>query len=187
MLNLIEAGIALYSPHTAFDSARNGINRQLADMFGLLSVQPLRPNPNGASHPPAAQLGEIPGAGRFGDLPLPCSLDELCESVKRLLKVRRLQRVGQPQAMIRRLGIACGAAAEFIPDALAAGCDALLTGEARFHDCLRARDSGLALILPGHYATERPAVETLADVLQVQFADVAVLASRRETDPVEIV
>lgn len=186
LLNLIEAGIALYSPHTAFDSARSGINRQLADLFGLLAIQPLRPKSNGQDSP-ATPLAEIPGAGRFGDLPLPCCLDELCESTKRLLNVPRLQRVGQPTAMIRRLGMACGAAAEFIPDALAAGCDALLTGEARFHDCLRARDSGLSLILPGHYVTERPAVESLADVLQQQFADSMVTASRRESDPVEFV
>lgn len=186
LLKLISAGIALYSPHTAFDSARGGINQQLAERFGLLTVHPLRikPNPVNSVTP---LLEGASGAGRFGDLPQPCTLDELCESTKQLLNIPSLQRVGPPAATIRRLGIACGAAAEFIPDALAADCDALLTGEARFHDCLRARDSGLALILPGHYATERPAVEALADLLQEHFAGVTVTASAQEHDPVEIV
>ncbi|MDB5341376.1 MAG: NGG1p interacting factor 3 protein [Planctomycetaceae bacterium] len=186
LLSLIGAGIALYSPHTAFDSASAGINQQLAERFGLLGVHPLRikPNPVTSGSP---LLEGASGAGRYGDLPQPCTLDELCESTKQQLNIASLQRVGSPAATIRRLGIACGAAAEFIPDALAAGCDALLTGEARFHDCLRARDSGLALILPGHYATERPAVETLADILQSHFADLTVSASVQEHDPVEIV
>ncbi|MES2793306.1 MAG: Nif3-like dinuclear metal center hexameric protein [Planctomycetota bacterium] len=186
LLSLIGAGIALYSPHTAFDSASAGINQQLAERFGLLGIHPLRikANPTNTVVP---LLEGASGAGRFGDLPQPCSLDELCEQTKQFLNIPYLQRVGQPGAMIRRLGVACGAAAEFIPDALAADCDALLIGEARFHDCLRARDSGLALILPGHYATERPAVETLAELLQTQFADVTVSASVQEHDPVEIV
>ena len=186
LLSLIGAEIAVYSPHTAFDSASAGINQQLAKQFGLLDVHPLRVKPNPVNS--LSSLAEVEcGAGRCGDLPQPCTLDELCQSTKRVLNIPRLQRVGQPAATMRRLGIACGAAAEFIPDALAAGCDALLTGEARFHDCLRARDSGLALILPGHYATERPAVESLAEVLQSQFANLTVTASVREHDPVQIV
>ena len=186
LLTLVGSGISLYSPHTAFDSAAAGINQQLAERFGLLGVHPLRIKPNPVNSPLSLMEGAS-GAGRFGDLPQPCTFDELCESTKQLLNVSRLQRVGQPSATIRRLGVACGAAAEFIPDALAAGCDALLTGEARFHDCLRARDSGLALILPGHYATERPAVETLAELLQTKFAGITVTASVQEHDPVEIV
>ncbi len=186
LLSLIGARIALYSPHTAFDSASAGINQQLAARFGLLSVHPLRIKPNPVNT--VAPLSEgASGAGRYGDLPQPCTLDELCESTKQVLNIPALQRVGQPAATIRRLAIACGAAAEFIPDALASDCDALLTGEARFHDCLRARDSGLALILPGHYATERPAVESLADLLQSQFPNLTVSASVQEHDPVEIV
>ncbi len=186
LLCLIGAGIALYSPHTAFDSASAGINQQLAERFGLLGIHPLRIKPNpGNSGAPLSEGAS--GSGRYGDLPQPCTLDELCESTKQQLNISGLQRVGSSSAAIRRLGIACGAAAEFIPDALAAGCDALLTGEARFHDCLRARDSGLALILPGHYATERPAVEALADTLQSHFPNVTVSASVQEHDPVEIV
>ena len=47
-----------------------------------------------------------------------------------------------------------------------ARADLLLSGEMRFHDFLQARANGLALILPGHYATEalryRGAGRTLA-------------------------
>jgi putative NIF3 family GTP cyclohydrolase 1 type 2 len=42
----------------------------------------------------------------------------------------------------------------------------------------------MAMLLPGHYATERFAVEELAEHLQSRWGDVDVLASRRESDPV---
>jgi dinuclear metal center YbgI/SA1388 family protein len=42
---LARAGVAVYSPHTAYDSAEGGINDQLASRLGLLDVRPLRPGP----------------------------------------------------------------------------------------------------------------------------------------------
>jgi putative NIF3 family GTP cyclohydrolase 1 type 2 len=64
------------------------------------------------------------------------------------------------------------------------GCDCFVTGEARFHTCLEAEARGIALILAGHFASERFAVEALAEVLAVQFPTAVVWASRREFDPV---
>jgi putative NIF3 family GTP cyclohydrolase 1 type 2 len=81
------------------------------------------------------------------------------------------------------VAVACGAAAEFLADAARVRADVFLTGEARFHDYLSARSRGVAMILPGHYATERPAVEELAARLAIQFPDVRVWPSRREADP----
>src|SRR6185295_17432474 len=43
LLDLIRAGISIYSPHTAFDSAAAGINQQLAEALGLKNIQPLEP------------------------------------------------------------------------------------------------------------------------------------------------
>ena len=83
------------------------------------------------------------------------------------------------------LGIACGAAAEFLRDAARCGCEAFLTGEARFHACLEAESLTVAMILPGHYATERPAMLRLAEVLKSQFPELAVQASDRESDPIQ--
>jgi dinuclear metal center YbgI/SA1388 family protein len=42
---LARAGIAVYSPHTAYDSARGGINDQLADRLELQHRQPIQPGP----------------------------------------------------------------------------------------------------------------------------------------------
>src|SRR5262245_14198776 len=42
VLALARAGIAVYSPHTAFDNANGGINDRLAARLGLTEVRPLR-------------------------------------------------------------------------------------------------------------------------------------------------
>ncbi len=46
---LARAGIAIASPHTAFDNTQNGINDILCRRLGLLEVSPLRPIPTKGS------------------------------------------------------------------------------------------------------------------------------------------
>jgi dinuclear metal center YbgI/SA1388 family protein len=172
LLDLIAAHIAVYSSHTAFDSACQGVNDQLATGLGLRGVAPLVPHPEGQ------------GTGRWGSLSEPLTLGELADRLKEFLSIERLQMVGQPEQMIRTVAIGCGAADELLDAARQNNCDAMVIGEARFHTCLEAEASGIALLLPGHFASERFAVEALADVLARQFPDVAVWPSRRESDPV---
>ena len=93
--------------------------------------------------------------------------------------------VKRPATTMRILSIVCGAGGEMMTEALRARADVFLTGEMRFHDYLAAQTQGLALILPGHYATERFAVEELAQRLQENWGELRVWASRRESDPVK--
>ncbi|MGE0534566.1 MAG: Nif3-like dinuclear metal center hexameric protein [Pirellulales bacterium] len=169
---LASAGVAIYSPHTAFDSASDGINALLASRLKLRNPSPLVPHPIG------------PGTGRFGELPRSCTLSEFAGQLKVCLSTEHLEYVGDPEMAIANVGIACGSAAELIPAAEAAGCDVLLTGEARFHDCLEAEARSIALVLVGHYASERPGVEHLADVLARKYPSIETWASRRERDPI---
>lgn len=176
---LASNGIAVYSPHTAFDSARDGINQQLADGLGLTNVKPLIP----LEQTDNASLEGL-GTGRRGDCP-PLTLGTLASSVESFLHVDGLHLVGDAEMEITRVGIGCGSAGEFIRPAIRAGCQALLTGEARFHTCLEAKALGIAMILPGHYASERFALETLAAQLADEFKDASVWASHQESDPLK--
>ena len=81
------------------------------------------------------------------------------------------------------MAVACGSAGEFLEPAQAAGCECLVTGEVRFHTCLEAEVAGMSLVLAGHFASERFAVEQLAGVLAAQFPALQVWASRQEKDP----
>jgi dinuclear metal center YbgI/SA1388 family protein len=278
LLDLAQAGVAVYSPHTAFDNAVGGINDQLALTIGLVDVGPLRRREaagecklvvfvpeadlarvsdalfdagagrigqysqcsfrtagtgtffgSEASNPARGQKGRreevaewrleavcpeervaaaitalrkahsyeepaydvVPlrprlsarGEGRIGRLPQPLSLESLGRIVKERLAAAFVHTVGDRARAINRVAIACGAGGEFLGDAVGAGADLLLTGEVRFHDCLSAEARGVALLLPGHYATERCGVESLAERLTREWPDVEVWASRAERDP----
>jgi dinuclear metal center YbgI/SA1388 family protein len=176
ILDLIRGGIAVFSPHTAFDSAGQGINQLLAERLELQNIVPLRD----ATAEPLAGLG----AGRTGRLPRSCRLSEFLERIRQQLRIEHLQYVGHPDRTVSQVAIACGSAAEFLKDAAQHGCDLFLTGEARFHACFEAQQRDVALVLAGHYATERPGVEFLAECLQQAFPKLRVWASERECDPV---
>ena len=123
------------------------------------------------------------GEGRVGELREPLPLAEVARRVRLALSAGDVQVVGDSAKPIQRIALACGAAGEFTRDAIEARADLFITGEMRFHDILTARDSGLTLVLPGHYASERPAIEELADRLANDWPGVAVWASRRESNP----
>ena len=95
-----------------------------------------------------------------------------------------MQMVGGPQQPVRTVAVACGAAGEFLDPARQLGCDCLLLGEARFHTCLEAEAAGIGLLLAGHFASERFAQESLAEILARRFPELEVWASRQECDPV---
>jgi dinuclear metal center YbgI/SA1388 family protein len=124
-----------------------------------------------------------PGEGRIGSLPVAESLATLSRRVKETLRAGSLSFVGDPDRRVATLALACGAGDDFLGDAHAAGADAFLTGEARFHRALEAEALGLGLIVAGHHATERPGVEDLARRIEAAFPGVDVWASRREADP----
>jgi dinuclear metal center YbgI/SA1388 family protein len=172
LLDLIAARIAVYSPHTAFDSAFQGVNHRLATGLGLRGIMALVPHAEGQ------------GTGRWGWLPEALSLRDLSNRLKKFLSIERLQMVGRPGQAIRMVAVGCGAADSLLDAARQIGCDAMVLGEARFHTCLEAEAAGIGLLLPGHFASERFAVVCLADVLRKQFPDVQIWASRHEQDPV---
>ncbi len=132
-------------------------------------------------YPLRAQPGTL-GAGRIGNLPETESLQTLAQRVKARLPANPVQVVGPQNKQVRRVAVACGAGGDLLPDAIRANADVFLTGELRFHDCLAAEADGVGLVLPGHYATERPGVEELAEILHREFPQVQVWASRREAD-----
>lgn len=174
LLELIRGGVAVYSPHTAFDSAAEGINQQLADGIGLSDLRPLVPN--------SAAIQDL-GSGRLGVLAKPVSLSEVAGRLKQFVRVEQVQLVGDPTQRIQRVAVACGSAGSFLEPALRAKCDLLITGETSFHTCLEAEATGIALLLAGHFASERFGVERLAEIVGRQFSSIECWPSVDERDP----
>ena len=78
ILKLLQHGIAVYSPHTSWDNAPQGINQQLAELLGLTNIRPLRPRSASLGckivvYVPETALGAVQealwsaGAGGIGD------------------------------------------------------------------------------------------------------------------------
>jgi dinuclear metal center YbgI/SA1388 family protein len=193
LLELCAARIAVYSPHTAFDSAAQGINRQFAEGLELQDIKPLLPKQDttelasaeedlsGATQPASV---ELLGAGRNGRLASPLALSEFAERVRNFLHLAEVRGVGSADQRVSRVAIACGSGGDFLGAARRRGCDCLVTGEANFHACLEAEATGVALILTGHFASERFAVERLADYLSAAFPTLQIWPSRDERDPI---
>lgn len=174
LLLLMENRIAIYSPHTAFDSSADGVNEGLAREFGVECPQPLRGTD--------AESGV--GAGRWGPLPTAVRLGDFLETVRKAGRTSRVEYCGDLERVIRSVAVACGSAAEFLQDAVQKNCDVFVTGEARFHSVLEARSAAMSLVLMGHYASERPAVERLAEQLAAQTG-ITVKPSHAEQDPLQ--
>ena len=179
LLQLIGAGTAIYSAHTAFDSAVEGINQMWANSLGLKSVVPL------ILQDPSSDSSD--GAGRVGKLSEPISLDELVRRLASDVGATTPRRVGAADQKITKVAFACGSGGTFLSAAKRCGCDALITGEATFHACLEAESQGIGLGLLGHYWSERFAMERLAEQLSALIADLTIWPSQAEHDPIAAV
>lgn len=166
--------IAVYSPHTAFDSAARGINQLLAERLALADVRPLCPS---------KENPEL-GTGRVGILPQPMPFLEFAQFVKTTLQLKSVQVAGTLKGVVDRVAVACGASGTLLQNVHAAGCQAFVLGETRFHTCVEAEFLGVGLCLLGHYQSERLGVEHLTDLLRDRFPQLEIWASQAEADPI---
>ena len=141
------------------------VNDQLAALLGLTDV-------------------EAVGMGRAAGLPQgETALAAFAETVKAALGIPQVLAVDGGRA-VRRVLLIGGSGGSAVEDALASGCDTLLTGEAQHHELLLAQQLGLNLLVAGHFATENPAMTGLCYALQAAFGDCATcLLSQDNRDP----
>lgn len=179
LLALIEAKVAVYSPHTAFDSAREGINQCLAEALQLEDIRPLAP---------AASLDDPAlGTGRIGRLSKATKLADVAEMLEAFLDAKTIRAVGAIATEVTHVAFACGSGGSLLNAARLQRADCFVTGEATFHTCLEAEAVGICLLLVGHFASERFALDLLADFLKPKLPDVQVWSSRREMDPLRVI
>ena len=178
----IRRGIALYSPHTALDVARDGTNDFLADACGVSSVAgeraPLRPLA-------AKTVREEPegiGMGRVGAV-ASIARRELVERIKSKLSLSYVLVAGPLDVPATCVAVAAGAGGEMMEDAFRAGAEVFVTGEVRHHDALSAARRGVTVVATLHSNSERAAVRAYAARLGARLPGVTVMASVADTDP----
>ncbi|HMO12511.1 MAG TPA: Nif3-like dinuclear metal center hexameric protein [Pirellulaceae bacterium] len=175
LLDLIQNQIAVYSPHTSFDSTHTGINDSIAQKLGLVEIVPIKPL--------TAERSNI-GAGRIGCLPEPAPASQVANSIKGLFSCNSLGVVGHPDRLVAKIGIACGSGGSFLATVHQLGADLFVTGEADFHTCLQAKALDTAMLLLGHFTSERFALENLAERMRQEFPLLEIWASNEESDPI---
>lgn len=136
-----EAGIAVLAAHTNLDAAAGGLNDLMGAALGLADGAPLAP-----TAPDAAT-----GLGRVGDLPAEVRLDALAARADALWP-SGVRVSGDPGRVVRRLAVCTGSGAGLIDEARAAGADAYVTCDLKYHDADRAE--GMSLIALDHAAVE---------------------------------
>ena len=95
--------------------------------------------------------------------------DDICYAVFGMLALNKPLLV-EGASMVRRIGWCSGGGQGYIDDAIAAGVDLFLTGEASEQTFHSARENGVSFIAAGHHATERYGVQALGDYLARRFA-----------------
>jgi dinuclear metal center YbgI/SA1388 family protein len=171
-IELIRAGISLYSAHTSFDAAPDGMNEVLAEMIGLSGV---RLFPEDAEQAFLRQ-GDFVPLRTFGDV---------CKAVEKALGMPGQLRVTGPLDAMLKTGAVCGGAGGgFVPDVVRAGVDLYLTSDVKHDDALYAGAHGLCLIDGGHWGTEHHFIPVMAERLRTAFGDaIEVIESKVNKNP----
>jgi dinuclear metal center YbgI/SA1388 family protein len=147
---LIGKGLGLYACHLPLDAhAQVGNNAVLADLLGLEEREPF-----GRSHGAAV--------GMRGRLPSPMSLEE---AIARVLPDGSSPLAVLPfgPSSIRTVACVSGSASREALEALEAGVDLFVTGEASHAVYHSLEEGGMSLIAAGHYATETWGVKALSE------------------------
>lgn len=144
----IENGISVISAHTCLDAAEGGVNDLFAKCCGLLQSEPFL-----IDGLPLGRVGCVNCGGA----------EEYIDSVKRALCSARADYV--VNRSVSRVLTVCGSGGSAVSDAAAAGCDTLITGEAKHEHFVNACNFGINLFAFGHFESENIIVSSLCDRL----------------------
>lgn len=179
--DLLREGIAIYSPHTAWDNAALGINARLAGMLDLNDICPIRELRMFDSESHGL------GVGRIGTLDPKRSLLEITALLQTHIPSIRATTNQERERQFDRVAIVCGSGGSFAETARQAGANLLITGETTYHQCLEAQSMGLGMLMIGHFQSESFAMDALAGILKAEFPSLDVWTSRTECDPVIVI
>ncbi len=163
---LIAGEINLFAYHLPLDAhAELGNNALAARALGLENLQPFG----------FAKGRPVGFSGRF---PTPIEPQELRRRTAGLYAQEPLAFLAGP-AQISSLGIVSGGAQDSLHEAIDAGLDAFITGEATEWVMNLAREARIHYLAAGHYASERLGIRALGEhlaarfKLEVEFVDIA--------------
>jgi len=180
LLDLIFTGISVYSSHTCFDSTRGGNNDDLATRLQLHRISRLAIPGQVYKAQSMATQGYLDTPMRLADFAI--YLDDVLEHPGGI-KVS-----GDPDRVIKKVGLCTGAGGEFAYAAAAAGCDVFISGDVKHHEAQAAKEQGMCMIDAGHFGTEFIFTENMAKKLRNRSGGaVEILQSQVNVNPYDFV
>jgi dinuclear metal center YbgI/SA1388 family protein len=124
------------------------------------------------------------GSGVIGMLPVPIEEKEFLTRVKDVFQVPVVRHTSFLEKPIHRVALCGGAGSFLVPKVLAAGADAYITADMKYHEFFDANDQMLIADI-GHYESEQFTIRLLQEVLEQKFPTFAVLKTAVRTNPVQ--
>lgn len=170
----VKRGVAIYCCHTSIDNAPGGVSWVMAKRLGADRCEVLSPRTGGDG---STGLGVV---GCFGE---PLAAIDFVERVKCSFRspVARCSRC--PEGGITRVAMCGGSGSEFIADAVAAGAQAYVTSDTRYHDFVDYGEK-IFIVDIGHFESEECTKEIFYQIITEKFPNFAVCYSVIETNPI---
>jgi dinuclear metal center YbgI/SA1388 family protein len=123
------------------------------------------------------------GAGIIGDLPASMEQKAFLEKLRSAFNLRVIRHTALINRPIKKIALCGGAGSFLISKALAAGADAYITADIKYHEFFDANRRMLVADI-GHYESEQFTIDLLAEHLEQKFPTFAVLKTEVKTNPV---
>jgi putative NIF3 family GTP cyclohydrolase 1 type 2 len=123
------------------------------------------------------------GLVRYAELPRAEKLGAFARRCKAELKLDAVQIVGSAARPVRTLALVAGSAGRLPLDNAKRPYDCVLTGELKHHEMLAYQAAGIAVVLLGHSASERPVLGHVAKRLREELPTLETILSRADRDP----
>lgn len=123
------------------------------------------------------------GAGLIAEWDEPLEEIALLEKLKQVFGLKAIRHTELVKAPIKRVAVCGGSGAFLLRKAIAAGADAYITGDVKYHDFFDA-DKRLLLIDIGHYGSEQYTMHLIKRKLNEKFPTFAIRLADTVTDPI---
>lgn len=125
------------------------------------------------------------GAGMIGELKKETDAKLFLENVKKVLGSNALKHSPLVNRKVKKIAICGGSGAFLIGPAKRAGADIFITGDVKYHDFFEHHGE-MTIVDAGHYETEQFTKELIYSILKEKFPTFALLISKINTNPVDI-
>ena len=123
------------------------------------------------------------GSGVIGELPAECDEVEFLQCVKESFKVGSVRHTPLLGKGVKRVALCGGAGGSFAGEAMAAGADVYITGEARYHDLFNYTGKMVMAVI-GHYESEQYTMDIFREIIERACPGVKVMKTAVNTNPV---